>query len=297
MFNDTVCPYVKSMNQELRKTHLEDFRDFEDKTVELKASSNSFQKDGLFCLVDFIETNEVYIFKIKDFTDDKITLDSFLKINRDTWVGLDCKENITKPGLMKSNALIFIAGIKRIIFPNYDNYEKNLKFLQVMKLKVKGKSKIIASLHGERKELEGNFMKELNLNKKHYEAKITGLEEKLLSTEEEYKIKLKTTNEECEEEAKLKINSIKEDYEKRLKKTHSDVEDKITELQEGFNKYKENSEQKIVSLNQNFEEQLILAKQEYVEEESKNIVNNLNEFIAIMFFIIPIVLNNVFNKK
>ena len=290
MFNDKVCPYVKSMNQELRKTYLEDFKDFEDKTVELKATSNHFEKEGLFCLVDFIETNEVYIFKIKDYTDDKITLDSFLKISRDTWVGLDCKEHITKPGLMKSNALVFIAGIKNIIFPNYDDYEKNLKFLQVLKLRVKGKSRIITSLQRKQKELESDFKTNIEQNKEYYEAKIANLESQIQSSVEEYKIKLKKTREECEEEAKMKINSIKEDYEKKLEKTHTDFEDKITELQDGLEEYKMKSKQ-------NFEEKLLLANQEYVEEESKKIVNNLNEFIAIMFFIIPIVLNNVFNKK
>ena len=33
MFNDKAYPYVKSMNKTLRKTHLEDLADFNNKTI------------------------------------------------------------------------------------------------------------------------------------------------------------------------------------------------------------------------------------------------------------------------
>ena len=208
MFNDTVCPYVKSMNQELRKTHLEDLADFNNKTIELKASFNSFEKEGLFCLVDFIETNEVYIFKIREFTDNKITLDSFLKINKESWLSLDCKEHITKPGLMGSNSLKFISGIKNMVLPNHKKFESNKIKVKILKSRVKCKNNIITSLKNKTKSLDLNYKQALKLNKKYYENKIRVMEE-------EFEIKLKSIVKKNEKTEK-RIETIKKDYEDKI---------------------------------------------------------------------------------
>ena len=60
MFNETAYPIVKSMNPTLRKKHLAEFEDFNDITIEIDhAETREIKEGGLFCLVDFYESNKV----------------------------------------------------------------------------------------------------------------------------------------------------------------------------------------------------------------------------------------------
>lgn len=279
MFNDRAYPYVKSMNSYLRKTHLEEFQDFKDKSIELKATSSFFEKDGLFCLVDFIETNEVYIFKIREFTQDNITLDSFLKITKEQWLSLDCKEHITKPGLMRSNTLKFISGIKNIVFPNHKEFENNKLQVKMLKSKLKIKSKKNEALQNKNKLLEKKFKVELDLNKEYYENRIKFMEE-------EFEIKL--SSEKNEKEVNMK---------KEYEKTIVDANNKLDIIQERFEEYKKQTETKIGAMKQDFENKILAEKQKIISDEKLNITNNLNEFVSIMFFIVPIILHNIFSKN
>ena len=320
MFNDKAYPYVKSMNKTLRKTHLEDFADFNNKTIELNASSNYFEKEGLFCLVDFMETNEVYIFKIIEFTEDKITLDSFLKISKEIWLGFDCKERITKPGVMRSNSLKFISGIKSIVLPNCNESENNRLGNRMLKSKLKFKSNIINSLKEENKLLEKQFKDELDLTKEYYESKIKSIEDEnetqLNTTCQEYDTKISELNELYEsklenrilqvenriENTKQKILNFKLDCEEQLSLNHNKYDNKVIEfnnkvieyeeLELSFANYKENTEQKILSLKKDYEEK---EKQTYILAKNNNFNETIGDFITIMIFMAPLIISNVFN--
>ena len=66
MFNETLLPYVKSMNNNLRKEWLDNLQDFENKTIDISISSDNINPGGLFCLVDFLDSKKAYIFIINE---------------------------------------------------------------------------------------------------------------------------------------------------------------------------------------------------------------------------------------
>ena len=119
MFNETLLPYVKSMNNELRKTLFNVLQDFEYKniTLELTILHGTLQTDGLFCLVDRLEHKTVYFFKIINFgvTEKKVNIVSLFKISFDQWVNFGGNAIITKPGFMRNNTPHFINEIKRYL--------------------------------------------------------------------------------------------------------------------------------------------------------------------------------------
>ena len=89
MFNETAYPIVKSMNPNLRKKHLTEFENFTNKTVGIEHSETREIKDGgLFCLVDFYETNHAFIFTIQEFNkaNNIVVLKSLVKLEKRRWI-------------------------------------------------------------------------------------------------------------------------------------------------------------------------------------------------------------------
>jgi len=136
MFNETLLPYVKSMNTNLRKELLNYLHDFENKTIDISISSDNINPGGLFCLVDFLDSKQAYIFIINEVSkhEKKITLKSLIKITEQKWLELGCKQNITKPGIMRSNSLRFISGINSLVNRNKSIKIKSDKDTKIIKL-------------------------------------------------------------------------------------------------------------------------------------------------------------------
>tara|TARA_B110001469_G_scaffold80739_1_gene76351 strand:- start:263 stop:889 length:627 start_codon:yes stop_codon:yes gene_type:complete len=124
------------MNTNLRKELLNYLHDFEKKTIDISISSDNINPGGLFCLVDFLDSKQAYIFIINEVSkhEKKITLKSLIKITEQKWLELGCKQNITKPGIMRSNSLRFISGINSLVNRNKSIKIKSDKDTKIIKL-------------------------------------------------------------------------------------------------------------------------------------------------------------------
>jgi hypothetical protein len=180
MFNETLLPYVKSMNSNLRKELLDYLHDFENKTIDISISSDNINPGGLFCLVDFLDSKQAYIFIINKVSkhEKKITLKSLIKITEQKWLELGCKQNITKPGIMRSNSLRFISGINSLVNRNKSIKIKSDKDTKIIKLQ-------------ERIDILEKENLEYNEEKKEYEAEKQDYIEAYEAEKQEYIIKYK----------------------------------------------------------------------------------------------------------
>ena len=200
MFNETQLPYVKSMNFNLRKELLDNLQDFENKTIDISISSDNINPGGLFCLVDFLDSKKAYIFIINEVSkhEKKITLKSLIKITEQKWLELGCKQKITKPGIMRSNSLQFISGIKSLV-----NKKKTIKIKSDKDTKINNLQKRIDILEQENLEY--------NEDKKEY---MIAYEEKLeyIEAYEDEKLEYIEAYEEEKKEYIIKYEVEKKEY-------------------------------------------------------------------------------------
>jgi hypothetical protein len=153
---------------------------------------------GLFCLVDFLNSKQAYIFIINEVSkhEKKITLKSLIKITEQKWLELGCKQNITKPGIMRSNSLRFISGINSLV-----NKKKSIKIKSDKDTKINNLQKRIDIL--EKENLEYNEDKKDYMIA--YEEKleyIEAYEDEKLEYIKAYEAEKKTYIEAYEEEKK-----------------------------------------------------------------------------------------------
>ena len=223
MFNETLLPYVKSMNTNLRKELLNYLHDFEKKTIDISISSDNINPGGLFCLVDFLDSKQAYIFIINEVSkhEKKITLKSLIKITEQKWLELGCKQNITKPGIMRSNSLQFISGINSLVNRNKSIKIKSDKDTKIIKLQERidilekenleyneEKKEYIIKYEAEKKEYiikyeaeKKDYIEAYEVEKKEYIIKYEAEKQEYIEAYEAEKIKIK-------ESLKILYNSI-----------------------------------------------------------------------------------------